>query len=401
MRRLAYILSLCIGLALVGTARAEDVVKIGIVNDQSSVFSDADGMSTVLAVNMAVKDFGGKVLGKRIEVMSADHQGKPDVGAALAREMIDQKGVSAIVVGGNSAVVMAVQEITKQSRHVMMNVIGISSALTNQACSPTGFHWFLDTYSAAKVYATAVTREGGKKWFVIAPDYTFGHAFVSDLTKQVAAAGGTVVGSVFHPLGESDFGSFILQAQASKADIVAFSTSGLDFNNAIKQAHEFGLNKGRRLIGLIVDILTIHAIGPELAQGLEFVSPAQWNQSAAAEKFSRRFMEKSKGHMPPTSGHMAAYSVVTHYLQAVKAAGTLDGPTVAAKMREMPVNDFYAHGAKVRADGRLLIDIKLMRVKPPARQRYPFDYAQQISSTPGTEAFRPVSESKCPLLKQQ
>ncbi|MDA8249027.1 MAG: ABC transporter substrate-binding protein [Rhodospirillales bacterium] len=401
MKMLIPVVLLCLGLVPVAAARNADIIRIGIINDQSSVFSDADGMNTVLAAKMAVEDFGGKVLGKPVEIIAADHQGKPDIGAGLAREMLDQKGVSAIVVGGNSAVVMAIQEITKQSGHVMMNVIGISSALSNAACSPTGFHWFIDTYSAAKTYAIAVTKEGGKNWFIIAPDYTFGHAFVTDLTKQVTKAGGKVVGTVFHPLGQPDFGSLILQAQASNADVIAFSTSGLDFNNAIKQAHEFGLNKdGRRIIGMVVDLLTIHAIGIELAQGLEFVSPGEWNQSPEAERFSRRFMEHSKAHTPPTSGHMAAYSVVGHYLKAVQAAGTTDGPAVAAKMKELPVDDFYANGAKVRADGRLMIDIKLMRVKPAAEQKGPFDYTQLISSTPGVDAFRPASESECPLLKQ-
>ncbi|MGH7001480.1 MAG: ABC transporter substrate-binding protein, partial [Stellaceae bacterium] len=341
---------------------ANDKVVIGVMNDMSSVYSYLGGMGSVVAARMAVKDFGGKVLGKPIEVIFADHQNKPDVGAAIARKWFDQDGVDAIVDLPTSSVAIAVQQVAKERGKVTLISNGGSSELTGKYCSPTGVHWTYDTYALAHVTGKAIVQQGGKTWFFITADYAFGHQLQDDTAAVVKASGGTVVGSVNVPLNNADFSSFLLQAQQSKAQVIGLANAGGATVNAIKQAAEFGIVKGgQRLAGLLVFIADVNALGLQTAQGLMLTEAYYWDQNAQTRAFAKRFEAEYNGKVP-TSGQAGVYGAVLHYLKAMAAAKTEDGVKVVAEMRKIPINDFMTHNGKIRIDGRVIRDMYLFQV---------------------------------------
>ncbi|HEV2161946.1 MAG TPA: ABC transporter substrate-binding protein [Stellaceae bacterium] len=382
-----------------GAQAANDKVVIGVMNDMSSVYSYLGGMGSVVAARMAVKDFGGKVLGKPIEVIYADHQNKPDVGAAIAQKWFDQDGVDAIVDLPTSSVAIAVQQVAKQRGKVTLISNGGSSELTGKYCSPTGVHWTYDTYALAHVTGKAIVQQGGKKWFFITADYAFGHQLQDDTAAVVKASGGTVVGSVNVPLNNADFSSFLLQAQQSKAQVIGLANAGGDTVNSIKQAAEFGIVKGgQRLAGLLVFIADVNALGLQTAQGLMLTEAYYWDQNAQTRAFAKRFEAEFNGKVP-TSGQAGVYGAVLDYLKAMQAAKTEDGVKVVTEMRKMPINDFMTHNGHIRIDGRVIRDMYLFQVKSPQESKYPYDYYKQLAVIPGDQAFRPLSESECPLVK--
>ena len=392
--------ALAFGAAAPAAQAANDKVVIGVMNDMSSVYSYLGGMGSVAAARMAVKDFGGKVLGKPIEVIFADHQNKPDVGAAIARKWFDQDGVDAIVDLPTSSVAIAVQQVAKERGKVTLISNGGSSELTGKYCSPTGVHWTYDTYALAHVTGKAIVQQGGKKWFFITADYAFGHQLQDDTAAVVKASGGTVVGSVNVPLNNADFSSFLLQAQQSKAQVIGLANAGGDTVNSIKQAAEFGIVKGgQRLAGLLVFIADVNALGLQTAQGLMLTEAYYWDQNVQTRAFAKRFEAEYNGKVP-TSGQAGVYGAVLHYLKAMAAAKTEDGVKVVAEMRKMPINDFMTHNGKIRIDGRVIRDMYLFQVKSPQESKYPYDYYKQLAVIPGDQAFRPLSESACPLVKQ-
>lgn len=391
--------ALAFGATAQGAQAANDKVIIGVMNDMSSVYSYLGGMGSVVAARMAVKDFGGKVLGKPIEVIYADHQNKPDVGAAIARKWFDEDGVDAIVDLPTSSVAIAVQQVAKERGKVTLISNGGSSELTGKYCSPTGVHWTYDTYALAHVTGKAIVQQGGKSWFFITADYAFGHQLQDDTAAVVKASGGTVVGSVNVPLNNADFSSFLLQAQQSKAQVIGLANAGGDTVNSIKQAAEFGIVKGgQRLAGLLVFIADVNALGLQTAQGLMLTEAYYWDQNAQTRAFAKRFEAEYNGKVP-TSGQAGVYGAVLHYLKAMAAAKTEDGVKVVAEMRKMPINDFMTHNGKIRIDGRVIRDMYLFQVKSPQESKYPYDYYKQLAVIPGDQAFRPLSESECPLVK--
>jgi len=378
---------------------AQDKVILGVMNDMSSIYSYLGGMGTVSAVNMAVKDFGGKVLGKPIDVIFADHQQKPDVGKSLASRWFDEDGVDAILDLPTSSVALAVQDVAKQRGKVDIISGGGSSELTDKACSPTGVHWTYDTYALAQVAGRAIVKQGGDTWFFITADYAFGHQLQDDTAAAVTKAGGKVVGSVNAPFPNSDFSSFLLQAQQSKAKVIGLANAGGDTVNAIKQAAEFGITEGgQQLAGLLVFVLDVDSLGLQAAQGLLLTESYYWDQNDDTRAFSKRFAEANGGKVP-TSTQAGMYGAVMHYLKAMAAAGTEDGAKVVAQMRAMPINDFMTKNGRLREDGRVLRDMYLFQVKKPSESKVKYDYYKQIADVPGDQAFRPVSESQCPLLK--
>jgi branched-chain amino acid transport system substrate-binding protein len=350
------------------------------------------------AARMAVEDVGGKVLGKSIEIIIGDHQNKPDVASAIARRWFDVDGVSAIAELTNSAVALAVQQIAKEQGKITLFTGPATTRLTNEDCSPTGFHWAFDTYSQAVGTARAVVAEGGKSWFLLVADYAFGHQMANDLTKVVKTSGGTVIGEVRHPLNTSDFSSFLLRAQSSKAQIVGLASAGADTINSVKQAAEYRIAAGgQKLAGLVVVISDIDALGLTTANGLVFTTAFYWDRDEASRVWSKRFFERT-GRMPGMV-QAGTYSAVLHYLKAMEAAGTLDGKAVADKIRELPVDDFFAKG-RVREDGRMMHDMYLVEVKTPSESKAKWDYYKLLRSIPAEEAAQPLSESKCSLVKK-
>ena len=348
---------------------------------------------------MAVEDFGGSVLGKPIEVLSADHQNKVDIASNIARQWMEVDGVDAFADLTNSAVALAVQNLTKERGKVALFSGPATTRLTNEDCSPTGFHWTFDTYSQAIGSARAVLQEGGKDWFLLVADYAFGHQMAADLGQEVKAGGGKVVGEVRHPTGTNDFSSFLLQAQSSGAKIIGLANAGNDTVNSVKQASEFGIAQGgQKLVGLVLVISDVHAMGLKGAQGLIATTAYYWDRDDASREFAKRY-EAQTGRKPGMV-QAGVYSSVMHYLKAVKAAGTDDGKAVAAKMREMPVDDFFAKGAKLREDGRLIHDMYLVEVKRPEESKGPWDYYKVVRTIPGDQAAQPLEQSKCPLVKK-
>ena len=377
---------------------AGDVVRIGVLNDQSALYADFGGRTSVDAARMAVEDFGGKVLGRSIEIISADHLNKPDVASAIARRWFDVEGVGAVTDLTNSAVALAVQQIAKDQGKITLSVGPATTRLTNENCSPTGFHWAFDTYSQAAGTARAVVEVGGKSWYILAADYAFGHQMAADLARVVKASGGTVVGESRHPTNASDFASFLLSAQASKAQVIGLANAGADTVNSIKQAGEFGLAaSGQKLVGLVVVITDVHALGLRTANGLVFTTAFYWDLDDATRAWSRRFFERNR--RMPGMVQAGTYSAVLHYLKAMKAAGTGDGNAVAAKMRELPVDDFFAKG-RVREDGRMMHPMYLVEVKTPNESKEPWDYYKVLHQIPAEDAAQPLAESKCPLVKR-
>lgn len=394
-----------VALAAAGTARAQEaeisdgVVKIGVLNDQSGTYADFGGPTSVVAAEMAIEDFGGEVLGQPIELVAADHQNKADVGATIAREWFDVGGVDMITDLTNSAVALAVQELARNKNRIALFSGPATTRLTNDACSPTGVHWTFDTYSQAVATARAVVEAGGKTWFVITADYAFGHQMEDDITRVVEEMGGEVVGSIRHPLATSDFGSYLLTGQGSGAEIIGLANAGGDTINAIKQAGEFGIARGgQKLVGLVVVISDVHALGLEAAQGLRFTTAFYWDASDEARAWARRFHERT-GRMPGMV-QAGVYSGVLHYLEAVEAAGADEAGAVMAKMRELPVDDGLLGGnGRVREDGRMVHDMLLVEVKSPEESERAWDYLEVLRTIPGDQAFLPLSESACPLVQ--
>jgi branched-chain amino acid transport system substrate-binding protein len=374
------------------------VVRIGILNDQSGPYADFGGKTSADAARMAVDHVGGKVLGKSIEIIIGDHQNKPDVGSAIARRWFDVDGVSAVAELTNSAVALAVQQIAKEKGKITLFTGPATTRLTNEDCSPTGFHWAFDTYSQAVGTARAVVAEGGKSWFLLVADYAFGHQMANDLSKVVKMSGGTVVGQVRHPLNTSDFSSFLLRAQSSKAQIIGLASAGADTINSVKQAAEYRIAAGgQKLAGLVVVISDIDALGLTTANGLVFTTAFYWDRDEASRVWSKRFFERT-GRMPGMV-QAGTYSAVLHYLKAMEAAGMADGKAVADKIRELPVDDFFAKG-RVREDGRMMHDMYLVEVKTPSESKAKWDYYNILRRIPAEEAAQPLSESKCSLVKK-
>jgi branched-chain amino acid transport system substrate-binding protein len=372
-------------------------VKIGILNDQSGVYADYGGKYSLEAAHMAVEDFGGEVLGQKIEIVTADHQNKPDLAVAIARRWYDTEGVDMITELTTSSVALAVQELSKEKKKIDIVVGAATSRITGDACTPYGFHWAYDTRALAVGTGGALVKSGGDTWFFLTADYAFGYALEKDTSDIVTANGGKVVGSVRVPLNSSDFSSFLLQAQSSKAKIVGLANAGLDTTNSIKQAAEFGIVKsGQKLAGLLMTLSEVHGLGLDAAQGLVLTEGFYWDHDDQTRAFGERFMKRT-GHMPSMI-HAGTYSATLSYLKAVKAAGTKDSDAVAAKLKELPVDDVFAKG-KVLANGRMVHDMYLFEVKKPSESKKPWDYYKQLAVVPGDQAFFSAKDSGCPLTK--
>ena len=384
-----------------GAARAQisdDVVKIGVLTDMSSLYADATGKGSLAAVQMAVADYGGKVKGKPVEVVSADHQNKPDVGVNIARNWYDNEKVDAIFDVPTSSVALPISALTREKNKININSGGGSSDITGVACSPNTVHWTYDTYALSNVAGKAMVQRGEDTWFFITADYAFGMALERDAANVVKENGGKVVGDVRHPLNSSDFSSYVLQAQASKAKVVALANAGGDTTNALKQASEFGLMKGgQKLIALLLEITDVHSLGLQAAQGLILTDAFYWDRDDDTRAFSKRFNEKV-GHMP-TMIQAGLYSATMHYLKAIEAIGTDEAPKVMAQMRATPVNDFFARNGKIRIDGRMVHDMYLFEVKKPEESKGEWDLYKLLATVPGDQAFRPLDKGGCPLVK--
>lgn len=386
--------------AMTGAAHAQvsgDTVKIGFITDMSGVYSDIDGKGGVEAIKMAIADFGGKVLGKKIELVTADHQNKPDIAASKAREWFDRDGVDMLIGGTNSGTNLSMAKAAQEKKRAFISIGAGTAALTNEECTPYTVHYAYDTVALAKGTGSAVVKQGGKSWFFLTADYAFGAALEGDTTTVVKAAGGTVVGSVKHPLSASDFSSFLLQAQASKAQILGLANAGGDTVNAIKAANEFGVTKTMKLAGLLMFINDIHSLGLNLTHGMYLTDSWYWNQNEEARKWSRRYFDKMK--KMPSSLQAADYSATLQYLNAVKAAGSDDSDKVLAKLRSMKVNDMYAKNGYIRGDGSMIHDMYLMQVKTQAESKEPWDYYKVAQTIPGEQAFTSKADSKCALWK--
>jgi branched-chain amino acid transport system substrate-binding protein len=375
---------------------SDDVVRIGVLNDQSGLYADLGGPGSVVAARMAVEDFGGTVLGKPVEIVYADHQNKSDVGAAIAREWFEVGKVDMVIGFDHSAVALAVEQLAaEKGRIAIAGAVG-STAFTGKSCTPTEASWIYDSYALTTSLAKAIVAEGRDTWFFITVDYAFGHSLEADASAAVRAAGGKILGSVRHPLNTADFSSYLLQAQASGAKVVAFANGGGDMVNATKQANEFGLTKNQTIVSLLVFISDVHSMQLQAAQGLKFVTAFYWDRDEETRIWSKRFFER-QGRMP-TMPQAAVYSAIRHYLGAIEAAGTDEAKAVMAKMRERPVNDFYVKNGRLRQDGRLVHDMYFAQVKTPAESKGPWDYYKLLATIPGGQAFRPLAEGGCPLV---
>jgi len=375
---------------------SDDVVRIGVLNDQTGLYADLGGPGSVVAARMAVEDFGGKVLGKPVEIVSGDHQNKSDIGAAIAREWFDVGKVDMAIGFDHSAVALAVSQLAAEKNRIAIAGAVGSTAFTGKSCTPTEASWIYDSYALTTSLAKAVVGEGRDSWFFLTVDYTFGHSLEADATAAVKAAGGKVLGSVRHPLNTADFSSYLLQAQASGAKVVAFANGGGDMVNATKQANEFGLTKNQNIVSLLVFISDVHSMQLQAAQVLKFVTAFYWDRNEETRAWSKRFFDRF-GRMP-TMPQAAVYSAITHYLGAIAAAGTDEAKAVMAKMRERPVNDFYVKNGHLREDGRLVHDMYLAQVKTPAESRGPWDYYKILATIPGDQAFRSLADGGCPLV---
>ena len=378
---------------------SDGVVKIGVLDDMSGVFADQQGMGDVVSARMAVEDWGGRVLGVPVDLVYGDLQNRPDVGMGIARRWYDQEKVDAIFGIGNSAVALAVQQLTREKNRVNVSVAAGTTDLTGRGCSPLGVHWTYDNYALARGTATAMVGEGKRRWFFITADYAFGHSLEQNGTEIVRALGGEVVGSVRAPFPETDFSSHIVRAAQSGAQVVGLAVSGTDLINAVKQMGEFGLmRRGIQPAALLCLLTNIQAIGLQTAQGLVFTEAYYWDQNEETRAFSERF-RRVHGR-PPTMFQASMWGAVTHYLKAVQAAGTDAAEPVMAKMRELPVNDFMTKGGRVREDGRVVRDMYLMRAKRPQDSRGEWDLLEVVKTIPGDQAFRPLAESQCPLVRR-
>jgi branched-chain amino acid transport system substrate-binding protein len=378
---------------------SDGVVKIGVLNDQSGLYADLGGPGSVIAAQMAVEDFGGTVLGKPIEIVSADHQNKADIGASIARQWFDADKVDMAIDFDNSAVALAVEQLAKERNRIAIATAVGTTDFTGKACSPTGISWTYDSYALTTSLARAVMKKGLDTWFFLTVDYAFGHSLEADTTRAVLASGGKVVGSVRHPLNTADFSSYLLQAKASGAKVVALANGGGDMINATKQANEFGLPQGgQTVVSLLIFITDVHSLGLQAAQGLTFVTAFYWDRDDETRAWSQRFFARHQAM--PTMPQASVYSAIQHYLKAIAAAGTDETTAVMKKMRELPVNDFYARNGHIRIDGRLMHDMYLAQVKSPAESKGPWDYYKILGTVPAEQAFRSLEEGGCPLVKK-
>ena len=373
-------------------------IRIGVLNDPNGVYSDNGGVGCVIATRLAAEEVGNTVLGRSIEIMHGDCANKADLAASITREWIDTQGVDVIVDGASSAAGLAIQQVTREKQRIYIPIGPATSDLTGKACSPFCFHFSYDTYALAKGTGDAVTKAGGKTWFFITADYAFGEALQRDTTRFLEAAHGKVIGSVRHPLGTSDFSSYLLQAQNSGADVVALANAGVDTQNTLKQAAEFGVGQDgkQRLAALLIFVTDVFSVGLQVAGGLNLTTSFYWDRTDATRAFTKRFMAfKDK---PPSMLQAGSYSGVKHWLAAVAKAGTTEAAAVAAAMRSTPVNDMNNEGVAIRADGRVLCNMYLMQVKAPAESKSQFDVYKQLATLSGEQAFRPLAEGGCPLV---
>jgi branched-chain amino acid transport system substrate-binding protein len=380
-----------------GHAEENSPVRIGVLTDMSGVYSDLGGQGSVEAAKFAVADFGGKVLGRTIEVIAADHQNKPDVGSGIAREWYAARGVNFITDGLNGGVALAVSHIAANARKIFVSTGSVPTALTNEECTPYTIHYVFDAYSLASGTPRILLQQGKKSFFFLTVDYAFGHSLEQFATNAVRAGGGTVTGSVKHPLNTPDLSSFILQAQSSRADVIALSNTGPDAVNAIKQSVEFGVSPKQTVAPLLLLITDTRALGLKAAQNMVVTDAWYWDQDDASRAFAKRFFQKM--NRMPSSNHAGVYSSVLSYLKAIEAAKTDDPTAVMAQLKQLEINDLFARGGRIRADGRMVHDMYTYRVKTPEESKYDWDFYTLLGTIPASEAFLPLAQSKCPLVK--
>ena len=399
MRKLGTVLVAALA-ASAGAAHAQTSVKLGVLNDMSGLYADISGPGSVVAAQMAVEDFKAAEKGIKAEIVSADHQNKPDTGSTIARRWYDQEGVDVILDVTTSSVALAVSEVTREKNKIFIPSGGGTSDLTGEKCTPNNVHWTYDTWALANGTGSAMTKKGGDSWFFLTADYAFGSALERDTTNAVKKAGGKVVGAVKHPLSAADFSSFLLQAQGSQAKVIGLANAGSDTINAIKQAAEFGITQGgQNLAGLLIFSSDVKALGLKAAQGLVLTEAFYWDQNDATREFSKRFAAKFGGKMP-TSAQAGVYSSVLHYLKAVEATKSKDSTAVMAKMKEMPIDDALFGKGSIRPDGRAIHPMYLFEVKKPEESKGEWDLYKTVATIPTEEAFRPMADGGCPLLKK-
>ncbi|MFG1396048.1 ABC transporter substrate-binding protein [Roseixanthobacter pseudopolyaromaticivorans] len=393
------IAALCAAVAGPALSQTLPPLKIGVLNDRTGIYADFAGQGSVVGAQMAVEDFQKTHPGLKVEIVSADHQNKADVGSAIARKWYDEEGVDMIVDVPNSAVALAVNEVSREKNKVLIVSGGGTSDLTGPKCAPNTIHWTFDTWSLAHGTGSAMVKRGGDTWFFITADYAFGHALERDTSKVVTESGGKVLGSARAPMGGSDFSSFLLQAQSSKAKVIGLANAAADTTNTIKQASEFGITQGgQKLAGLLIFLTDVHSLGLKVAQGLVLTEAFYWDQNDGTRAFSKRFGERMGGAMP-TMVHAGVYSAVTHYLKAVEAAKSKESGKVVAQMKAIPTDDPLFGKGEVRADGRHIHNMYLFEVKTPAESKGEWDIYKTLATIPAAEAFRPLNEGNCPLVK--
>jgi len=393
------VLAVVAGIALCLTniaVAADDVIKIGFITDLSGVYADLDGPGGVEAIKLAIADAGGKIGNMKIELLVADHQNKPEIAANRVREWYDQQGVTVVIGGTNSSTALAMAKIATEKKRVFISAGSGTTRLTNEECNPYTIQYTYDTVSVARVAGTAIVKQGGKSWYFLTTDLAFGHSLEADAAETVKTNGGTVVGATRHPLGATDFSSFLLLAKASKAQVLGVAAGGGDLVNIIKGANEFGVTKSMKIATPLMFLTDIHALGLQQAQGLYYTDGWYWDQNDESRKWAKRYFEKMK--KMPTMFHAGDYSAATQYLNAVKAVGS-DADKVMTYLKQTKINDFFAKNGVVRPDGRMVHDMHLMQVKTPAESKYPWDYAKLIQTVPGDQVFMSKAESKCALWK--
>ncbi|HEU4374497.1 MAG TPA: ABC transporter substrate-binding protein [Telluria sp.] len=399
MKRKAIAIAACaLGLSFSAQAQISgDTIKIGLITDLSGTYSDVDGNGGAEAVKMAIADMGGAINGKKVEFVVADHQNKADIAASKAREWFDQQGVDMLIGGTNSGTSLAMAKIAAEKKKVFISIGAGSARLTNEECTPYTVHYAYDTIALARGTGSTIVKQGGKSWYFLTADYAFGQSLQNDTSEVVKANGGTVLGASKHPLAASDFSSFLLQAQASKAQILGLANAGGDTINAIKAANEFGITKTMKLAGLLMFINDVHSLGLKLTQGMYLTTGWYWDQNAETRAWAKRYFAKMKKE--PSMLQAADYSATMTYLKAVKALGTDDSDKVMAYLKKTPVNDMFAKGGVIRPDGRMVHDMYLMQVKTPAESKYPWDYYKVAATIPGAQAYATKAETKCSLWK--
>jgi len=398
------LLGTALAVPFIGRARGQAQrapLRVAVINDQSGHLADLAGLGSVEAARMAIEEFGGTMFDAPIELLSADHQNRTDVGTAAVTRWFDVAGVGAVLDFGHSAISLGAQEIARQRDRIVVHTTSATIDLTGPACSPTGFHWVYDTYSNGAGLARTLTRQGLDTWFFVAADYAFGRSLEAVATRAITEAGGRVLGTVRHPAGNTDFSALLLQAQASRAKVVMFANVGGDLVNCVKQAGEFGMNRGARraqaLISPVTLLTDVHAMGLETAQGLRFLTGFYWDYDDRTRDWSRRFFARRRAM--PTMAQAGTYSAVLHYLKAVRAAGTITGAQVAEAMHATPIDDMFARNASLRRDGRMLHDMYSVEVKAPGESAQPWDYYKILDVIPGEQAFRPLAQGGCPLIR--